>query len=313
MNELLKELKEYEFYKTLVETTKAIPWKIDWDTKQFSYIGPQIEELLGWTPESWETAQDWIDRMHPEDREHTVNMCITLSDEGTDHEADYRALNKDGSYVWIRDVVHVLRDNDKTTALIGFMFDISERKRLELELEKLNKRNAELLLQDPLTQVANRKALKERLEQEFKRAQRNDRPLSILFIDIDHFKNYNDQYGHLQGDNCLIAVADLLKSMFNRAYDFVARFGGEEFVVLLPETRQQEAILLAERFRQAVNRLEVPVAEQELVPEITVSIGVNTHGQEQFYPSIESFVHSADELLYLAKDQGRNQVRYYSL
>ncbi|MHA3092422.1 sensor domain-containing diguanylate cyclase [Acinetobacter brisouii] len=311
MNELLKELKEYEFYKTLVETTKAIPWKIDWDTKQFSYIGPQIEELLGWTPESWETAQDWIDRMHPEDREHTVNMCITLSDEGTDHEADYRALNKDGSYVWIRDVVHVLRDNDKTTALIGFMFDISERKRLEIELEKLNKRNEELLLQDPLTQVANRKALKERLEQEFKRAQRNDRPLSILFIDIDHFKKYNDQYGHLQGDNCLIAVADLLKSMFSRAYDFVARFGGEEFVVILPETRQQDAVLLAERFRQAVNQLEVPVAEQELVPEITVSIGVNTHGQEQFYPSIESFVHSADELLYLAKDQGRNQVRYH--
>ncbi|WP_111895147.1 sensor domain-containing diguanylate cyclase [Acinetobacter sp. MB5] len=313
MNELLQELKEYEFYKTLVETTKAIPWKIDWDTKQFSYIGPQIEELLGWTPESWETAQDWIDRMHPEDREHTVNMCITLSDEGTDHEADYRALNKDGSYVWIRDVVHVLRENDKTTALIGFMFDISERKRLEIELEKLNKRNEELLLQDPLTQVANRKALKERLEQEFKRAQRNDRPLSILFIDIDHFKKYNDKYGHLQGDNCLIAVADLLKSMFSRAYDFVARFGGEEFVVILPETRQQDAVLLAERFRQAVNQLEVPVAEQELVPEITVSIGVNTHGQEQFYPSIESFVHSADELLYLAKDQGRNQVRYHPL
>lgn len=313
MSELkeLQALKEYEFYKTLVETTKAIPWKIDWETKAFSYIGPQIEALLGWTPESWASAQDWIDRIHPEDREHTANMCITLSEQGTDHEADYRALTKDGQYVWIRDVVHVLRENDKTTALIGFMFDISERKRLELELEEMNRKNQELLLQDPLTQVANRKALKERLEQEFKRAQRNERPLSILFIDIDYFKKYNDQYGHLQGDNCLVAVAQLLKASFSRAYDFVARFGGEEFIVVLPETHQQEAIVLAERFRKAVNLLDVPLAiDQSRRPEITVSIGVNTHGQDQEYQTIESFLHSTDELLYLAKDQGRNQVQY---
>ncbi|MHA3103848.1 GGDEF domain-containing protein [Acinetobacter sp. ANC 3791] len=208
--------------------------------------------------------------------------------------------------------MHVLRENNKTTALIGFMFDVSERKRLELELEQLNKRNQELLLQDPLTQVSNRQALKERLEQEFKRAQRNERPLSILFIDIDHFKKYNDEYGHLQGDYCLIAVAQLLKQMFSRAYDFVARFGGEEFVVLLPETSQEEAIQLAEHFRKAVNRIEMPLISAAKAPKITVSIGVNTHGQTQQYLTVESFIRSADELLYLTKDQGRNQVRYYS-
>ncbi|MHA3060500.1 PAS domain-containing protein [Acinetobacter sp. ANC 4636] len=145
----MNEQKEWQFYKALVETTKAIPWKVDWETQEFSYIGPQIEDILGWTPDSFKTVQDWIDLMHPEDRESTLNVCMALSNKGTDHEADYRVFNQKGDYVWIRDVVHVLRENNKTTALIGFMFDVSERKRLELELEQLNKRNQELLLQDP--------------------------------------------------------------------------------------------------------------------------------------------------------------------
>lgn len=308
----MSELKEWEFYKTLLETTNAIPWQINWDTKEFSYIGPQIESLLGWPQDSWKSAQDWIDRMHPDDRDKTVGMCIQLSDDGTDHEADYRALTQDGGYVWIRDVVHVIRENDKTIAIIGFMFDISERKSMELELEELNKKNQALLLQDPLTQVANRKALNERIEFEFKRAERNKRPLSILFIDIDHFKKYNDDFGHLQGDQCLIAVAQLLKNQFSRAYDFVARFGGEEFVVILPETTLEDAVSSAERFRKAVAHLAIPSLTASQHANITVSIGVNTHGSGQNYLNVSSFLQSADQLLYQAKAEGRNQVRFLS-
>src|SRR5690606_41090724 len=95
-------------YKTLLESTKAIPWKIDWSTKKFKYIGPQIEELLGWTPESWGSVEDWVARMHPEDREWVVNYCVSQSESGIDHEADYRAQTSSGDYVWIRDVVHVI-------------------------------------------------------------------------------------------------------------------------------------------------------------------------------------------------------------
>jgi PAS domain S-box-containing protein len=122
-----------DVYKTLLESTKAIPWSIDWETKQFEYIGPQIEKLLGWSPESWASAQDWIDRIHPDFREEITNYCITQSESGVDHEADYPAATKDGGYVWIRDVVHVVRENGVTTKLIGFMFDISERKQLEVD------------------------------------------------------------------------------------------------------------------------------------------------------------------------------------
>ncbi len=102
--------------------------------------------------------------MHPEDRDKTVNMCVSLSDQGTDHEADYRALTATGDYVWIRDVVHVIRENNETVAIIGFMFDISARKQMELELEALSRKNLALSLQDPLTLVANRKALREHIE-----------------------------------------------------------------------------------------------------------------------------------------------------
>jgi len=133
----MSKVSDDEFYKTLLESTLAIPWRINWKTKEFTYIGPQIEGLLGWSVSSWKTAQDWIDRIHPDDREHTVSYCVRLSDEGVDHEADYRALKSDGSIVWIRDVVHVLRGGDSTSELIGFMFDISERKKLENELVEL--------------------------------------------------------------------------------------------------------------------------------------------------------------------------------
>ena len=119
-------------YRTLLESTKAIPWKIDWASMKFAYVGPQIEALLGWSPDSWISVEDWAARMHPEDREHVVNFCVAQSQAGVDHEADYRALTKDNGYVWIRDVVHVVRnDKGEVEALIGFMFDITERKKTE--------------------------------------------------------------------------------------------------------------------------------------------------------------------------------------
>ena len=127
-------------YKTLLESTKAIPWKIDWASMKFVYIGPQIESLLGWTRDSWVSAEDWAMRMHPEDREYVVNFCVSQSKAGVDHEADYRALTKDNGYVWIRDVVHVIRNEDgEVDSLIGFMFDISERKNTEEKLIGLQK------------------------------------------------------------------------------------------------------------------------------------------------------------------------------
>ena len=237
-------------YRTLLESTKAIPWKIDWSTMRFAYIGPQIENLLGWSPSSWESVEDWAARMHPEDRERVVDFCVTQSRAGTDHEADYRALTRDGGYVWIRDVVHVVRnENGEVDSLVGFMFDISERKKTEEELAILQKELEELSFKDGLTGVANRRMFDAILDVEWTDARRNSRPLALIMFDIDYFKQYNDHYGHIQGDNCLKRVAQVLSSAATRSRDFLARFGGEEFVLVLPETDEKAAIKIAERCR----------------------------------------------------------------
>ena len=246
-------------YKTLLESTRAIPWKIDWATMKFAYIGPQIEELLGWTPESWHTVEDWAARMHPDDREWVVDFCVRQSKAGIDHEADYRAEGRDGKYVWIRDVVHVVRDaNGNVEALVGFMFDISERKRTEERLLALQRELEDLSFKDGLTGCLNRRRFDALFATEWSAARRTKRPLSLIMIDIDHFKQYNDRYGHVRGDECLKKVATTLATAANRPRDFLARYGGEEFVIVLPETDPAGAARIATTCREAITIANIP-------------------------------------------------------
>lgn len=293
-------------YKALLESTKAIPWKIDWASGTFSYIGPQIEELLGWAPESWVTVQDWADRMHPDDREWAVNFCVAQSKNGLDHEADYRALTSDGDYIWIRDVVHVVRDaQGSVKSLVGFMFDISERKRTEQRLLDLQRELEELSFKDGLTGIANRRRFDAVLAREWHTACGTGRPLSLVMVDIDYFKQYNDHYGHLQGDYCLKMVARALGRAVHRTHDFLARFGGEEFVLILPETDVVAAQEIAQRCHDAIRQEWIPHERSMSGKVLTVSIGVGT-----ITPSAEddllAFVERVDRRLYRAKQQGRN-------
>lgn len=126
-------------YKTLLESTLAIPFRIDWTSKHYTYIGPQVGALLGWPPESWVTVDDWAARIHPDERNDVVSRCVELCEAGVDHEADYRALTSDGGFVWVREVVHVTCDeNGGPVALVGFVLDISERKKAEQTRDELH-------------------------------------------------------------------------------------------------------------------------------------------------------------------------------
>lgn len=296
-------------YKTLLESTKAIPWKLNWKTKEFEYIGPQIEELLGWSQESWATAQEWIDRIHPDEREQTANLCISQSDHGIDHEADYRALTADGGYVWVRDVVHVLREEGETVALVGFIFDISERKKMEDVLLKLNKQLESLSYHDPLTNIANRRMYDKTIEVEWARAQRHQTPLSLIVMDIDNFKQYNDHYGHVVGDECLQNVADALDGVASRPSDLLARYGGEEFALLLPDTDREAAVELAERCRKAVHHQQIKHEKSDAADVVTISSGVATM-VPTLNSSPASLFDAADKMLYQAKSNGRNRVEF---
>jgi diguanylate cyclase (GGDEF)-like protein len=154
--------------------------------------------------------------------------------EGVDHEADYRALKADGGYVWVRDVVHVIRKDGVTTELVGFIFDISERKKMEDELILLNKKLEQLSFQDGLTNIANRRLFDQTLDTEWQHARRNQQPISLIVVDIDYFKNFNDHYGHQHGDHCLIKIANALCKVSTRSTDLVARYGVRSLLCYYP-------------------------------------------------------------------------------
>jgi diguanylate cyclase (GGDEF)-like protein/PAS domain S-box-containing protein len=296
------------FYRTLLESTKAIPWRIDWQSMQFSYIGPQIEQLLGWSQASWASVNDWADRIHPEDRQKTVDFCVSQSQQGVDHEADYRAITADGEYIWIRDVVHVLRNPDGTVeSLVGFMFDISERKKAEDKILKLQEELETLSYKDSLTGVANRRMLDALLEVEWAKARASRHPISVILVDIDFFKQYNDHYGHRAGDQCLKRVAHVLDTAATRSRDLCARLGGEEFMLVLPETDTAAALQVAERCRKLLTREGIQHASSSVSASVTVSMGIATVVPGA-HENLSEFVELADRRLYQAKANGRDRV-----
>ncbi len=179
------------------------------------------------------------------------------------------------------------------------------RERTE-ELQQANERLEAISLTDGLTQIANRRQLDEQLQAEWNRSLRHQQPLSFLLLDIDHFKSVNDKFGHLAGDDCLIALAAIFASEIQRTGDVLARYGGEEFGVLLPATPESGARLMAEQLRQAVERSPVCSSAQELPISLTISVGFATmipEPGEQF----SELIRRADEALYAAKKAGRNR------
>jgi diguanylate cyclase (GGDEF)-like protein len=173
------------------------------------------------------------------------------------------------------------------------------------------KRQADLLRSlafvDGLTGVANRRRFDDSLQREWRRSRRNGASLALLLIDVDHFKQFNDCYGHLVGDSCLQAVAGALKANMGRPHDLAARYGGEEFACLLPETHLAGALAKAEELRQAVQALNIPHALSSIATVVTISIGVAAV-VPMMNLSPDQLLSAADEQLYKAKHSGRNRV-----
>src|SRR5437763_2905462 len=223
------------------------------------------------------------------------------------YEADYRALTPDGDYVWMRDVVHVVRKIDGSVdCLVGFMFDISERKRAEDKILQLQKELEALSYRDALTGIANRRMFDRILDVEWSKARALGEPLSLIVVDIDFFKQYNDLYGHPQGDACLKEVARLLDEGAARTRDLCARLGGEEFALVLPATSAQAALGVAERCARMLARAALAHAGSGVAPIVTCSMGVATlvpgsHDQPGHLLDL------ADTRLYQAKKAGRNR------
>jgi diguanylate cyclase (GGDEF)-like protein len=207
---------------------------------------------------------------------------------------------RDGTLVDVALTISPVKHNGKITAASVIARDITERKKAEQLLQRLS-------TIDELTGLANRRAFVEFLDEEWRRALRAGHMISVMMIDVDFFKRYNDTYGHLKGDACLKLVADVLESVARRPGDKVARFGGEEFVVVLSMTDKQHAVSIAEKIRMDIEALKILHVKSKVNNFVTVSIGVVTLiPQQDMSPS--EIIKYADEALYKSKNQGRNRV-----
>ncbi|MOA10838.1 Phytochrome-like protein cph2 [compost metagenome] len=163
-----------------------------------------------------------------------------------------------------------------------------------------------------MTSIANRRQFDVSFELEWKNARNHHQPLSMLMFDIDFFKQYNDLYGHIRGDKCLVDIAQTLNLALDGMHDMVARFGGEEFVVLLPQTDAAVALKVAERCQRLVYKRAIDHAQSPHGQRLTVSIGVGTvTPNEQMQPA--SFIEAVDAQLYAAKKKGRNRIEVMPL
>lgn len=188
------------------------------------------------------------------------------------------------------------------------LFDkISQQVARVLDKVLIYHQTQELSVTDDLTRLANRRYFNQRFEHEIQRSQRYTRDLSIIMIDIDHFKNFNDTNGHLQGDEVLRVVAKILEQNLRKA-DLVARFGGEEFVVMLPEIDKSHAQKAAEKLRIAIESHPFKNGQAQPLGKITISLGLASFPEDAF--NGRDLLEAADNMLYLAKSMGRNQVGF---
>ncbi len=262
------------------------------------------------------SANEYFAMVHPDDREESMAQFAEALKTGASYSAERRFVFPNGKMVWISTCTKVDIQYGKPVRVYGTIVDITERKSNERdiaaynvalqfqmeELEAANQKLHALAVTDGLTDLANHRAFQDRLRQEFAEAKRYHEDLSIILIDVDHFKQYNDDFGHPAGDQVLKKVATLISDCA-RETDFVGRYGGEEFVLILPKTGIDNAVTLAERIREHIALHTWPVRP------VTISAGcaeLKTHIAEP-----GEILACADKALYESKAHGRNRVTPY--
>ncbi len=292
-------------FRSLAETSRDIIVLTDLDGLR-QYVSPAVSEVLGIPPAPL-LGRPFNDLVHPDDLPHVETLFADLLAARPTNPLAFRSLGADGTYRWVETTARLLLHH-ATAQPEGFVCvlrDIADRKDAEERLLAAFVAVEKLALVDGLTGVANRREFDRTLEREWQRAIRDRTPISLLLLDVDRFKRFNDLYGHLAGDECLRFIAHFAKTSFHRTTDLLARYGGEEFVAVLPNTLTADALALAESIRTLVADHQMPHhgAEAGIV---TISIGVATITPAIGDPG-STLIEAADAALYRAKLAGRNR------
>lgn len=312
-------------YRLLAENISDVIWILDTNEMRFRYVSPSVERLRGYTVDEM-LQQNISEVLTPASlqlfqEKYTAYMQEFLDGNTGFHIDEVEQPCKDGSTVWTESTTNFrVNQGNSHLEVYGVSRDITERKlneRLLMQanqqlqshikrIEQLSEKLQEQAIRDPLTGLHNRRYLDESLERELSRSKRENIPVSLLMIDIDHFKIVNDSHGHQVGDAFLEKIAELLKSN-SRTSDIVCRFGGEEFILVMPGADEIAAWNHAEKIRQKCAAIRIPLADEHL--SITISIGAAIfpiHAKKA-----EDLIVKADKAMYESKRAGRNRVTVF--
>jgi diguanylate cyclase (GGDEF)-like protein/PAS domain S-box-containing protein len=287
-------------YRLLADKTADLVTQIDGSGKRV-YVSPASKDLWGYEPEEL-LGKSPLEVAHPADKGPLEEMLQLLQNGQSAPAVQYRARRRDGAYMWVETTGRPLGPGKGAMLSVR---DVSVRKSMEDELSEANEKLMQMAMTDALTGLENRRSFDGALAKEFARSLRDQTPIALLLVDVDHFKKFNDSYGHQAGDECLKSIGDLLKEFARRPGDTAARYGGEEFAIILANTSYLGARQSAERLRRAVQELGIRHCESPF-GRVTVSVGVA--GEVPKEGTEEGLIQLADAALYEAKAAGRNRV-----
>ena len=295
-------------FRGLVKQAAVGVAEIEMSTGRFFTVNRRLCEIVGRTEEEL-LATTFHAITHPEDSHLHEGKTQMMLDGAIDHYSlEKRYLRKDGGIVWVNITVSPLwRPGEAPGRNMIVTEDITDRKRMEEALRDRERRYRELSIIDDLTQLFNSRQFYLQLKIELDRSNRYEQPLTLLMLDLDNFKAFNDAYGHVEGDQVLRRLGKVVKR-YLRETDFAYRYGGEEFTVLLPMTTSSDGAVTAERIRTEFQKEHFsPVPDKEV--HITVSIGL---AQYKMKEEMKAFVHRADQLMYKGKKNGKDRVSFES-
>ena len=293
-----------ERYRALVENASDMVFRTN-QNGYFIFVNVSTILMTGYEEDEI-IGKRYIDIIHPSMREQAVKFFDNQFVKKIKNTySEYPIIKKDGSEIWLGQNTQLIMEGGKITGFQAVSRDITERKRLEKDLKESEERYRQLSIMDDLTQLYNARHFHSQIKMEINRLERYDYPLTLLLLDIDDFKVFNDTYGHLEGDQVLMRLGQVIKRCLRKA-DSAYRYGGEEFTVILPMTTGQEGFVTAERIREELSKEDfTPVPDQSV--HLTVSIGLSQYKQKE---SIKDFVSRVDQLMYQSKKNGKDRISF---